>query len=183
MATKKTRPLTQAEIKTVATIAALERAISVLEESLPKGARDIDPGSYPIALTIDLTGDIVKGAPTTTTSKESATFTRDELLNALCVGKSIGDVEDMVQEGINAIQAAEERTGGASVLAAATEALTKSIEVVARARGRWEKKKGKAKKGATTGKPRVMVTGTIGVNGADMAVELTIDEGKAKKAA
>ncbi len=164
------------------TIMALERAAQVLKESMGKGGKSLAPGGYPVALSIDITGDVVKGVNYRTQSKEGCSISDEELLVALCVGKSSSDIREMLVEAFDHIDRSQ-TTPGQAMFAAATTTVQGFVREIAQERKYWAKKPGQSKKGPVSGKPRVEVTGTVGVNKADLSVMLTIEGESTKEAA
>lgn len=190
MAKRKKATLSPDDLKLSVAASAMERGAKVLRERLPSNAADIDAGSYPVALTIEITGDIVKGKPETEDDKECPKFSDDELLIALFSGKTAGEVQELVEPAIEAIIRARENAGTAGAIEKAKVLLSDAVKTYAKSRGEWITKAGKTSKGKTTGKPRISIDGTFGFNEVDMSVELVVEanaekpaKGKGKKRA
>jgi len=181
MAATKTRKAATASndqhITTLLAIAALNRAITVLEKSLPGGKAKprLEAGSYPIALDIDIAGDIVKAERAETAERQTPDFKPDDLLAGMCVGKTEEEVEELVGRAAGALRDARQTKAGAAGLASAAEMIERTIEAVAKKRRMWRITPAGTREGAVTGSPSVHVAGTVGVNGADVDVVIDVD--------
>lgn len=163
-AKSKAKPVTptKADMPDAIVPKALARAIHVIERELGEVAgMDIEPGSYPVALSISINGDITIAKPTESQAKGKPTITSDDLVASLLAG--CGNPSRYLREAVNRIKRAE---GGAQQtqtdLAAARKAHKDELAACCQQAGLWEEGTPTVRRGSTGGLPAVEITGSVG---------------------
>lgn len=157
-------------------VAALKRATAQVE-SLDGGKDALPEGGYPVALTIDIAGDVTVGA-----SKDDTTtndFTDRELLGAVMSLAKPGEIDGWIDEAVAQIKKAKKDTTTAGLIKSACQAVSDAADRSAKKR-RLRKIKAGAK-GSVSGKPTVSASGTVDVG----VVQITVggDNAEARDAA
>jgi hypothetical protein len=156
-----------------AAIAAMKRAISQLEGRLDDDAPTLAAGSYPVAIEVSIAGDVTVAAPRTIAAKEETSFKDGELLAAIFAGESEERLHSVIADAVRRLADAP-KDGDLRVKIDGARSLIDTLAFKAATAKRLIKRTlERSTAGAVSGAPHVEVTGTIGVNGAD--VELVMD--------
>lgn len=151
--------------------AALKRAQAAIEKQAGKGK--LGEGSYPCDLKITVAGDITVAAEVPAGEPKTVhDFTTDELLGAMyaVAGKEGSVLLDKAMRKIKLVRGGSENVK--NELDAARNALCDEAVKLAFARGVTKETQSNARAGAVSGKPSVVVSGTVGAN----VVEVTLAE-------
>lgn len=145
--------------------AALKRATAQVE-SLDGGKDALPEGGYPVALTIDIAGDVVVGA-----AKEGTTandFSDKDLLGAVMSLMKPEEIDAWIDEAVAQLKKAAKDQTLATMLKSTAKTIADAADRAAKKR-RLRKDKAGAR-GAVSGKPTVSVSGTVDIG----VVQITV---------
>ncbi len=173
------------DLSKAAVVKALTRAAASVEKSMTVKKVSLDPGSYPVALNLDIDGELLVEAPVAGTPAGPSTTVVDvtpiDLLFAMMAGRTQSVIEQHVERGLAFVRQARsgkeaDKAAAQAQIDEAEAVLTALLEAGAKRRRmtRVQESPGRpGRAGAVKGLPGVAVNGTIG----EREVKVEVDGG------
>lgn len=166
---KRTAKVKGCETPKLATIAALERAISQLKATLTDKKARLGEGAYRVCVDVHVEGDVTVAARVEGGEPvETRTFNERALLAAMFLGIDPAERRRAIGNALKCIVRGGK--GGATIEDAAAH-LDEIADECARREGLMELRKPAGRAGAIGGKPGVLVSGTVGEAGVEFEVD------------
>lgn len=152
-------------------IKAMDRASARLSGELSKKSLRLEPGSYALDVSVEISGDVLVAADVDVDGREGPIDKPGELLEALLATVSDSEAELMLGRAVDVLKRAETTGVGKDELKVGEDRLARVFEPMAKRRKRWKQSPATTRAGAVTGAPAVRVSGSV--DGNRVSVEIS----------